>query len=199
MILAVSTHPGDDELILEAFAPLRARPERPLLILAPRHPERGLGVAAVAWAKAFAVTVRSAGEPLAAGDVHVADTLGEMGLWLRLARLAVIGGGFTPGVGGHNPLEPSRLGVPFVSGPHVANWASAYDELWRASEDGPADSVAALRGRMLRALSGDLGLARGASLARAYVEVRDAEAQAVTAQVLALLPPPAPPMTSPPE
>jgi 3-deoxy-D-manno-octulosonic-acid transferase len=61
--------------------------------------------------------------------VIVADTLGELGLWFRLADLAVVAGSLVPGIGGHNPLEPARLDCPIVSGPHVENWLTAYADL----------------------------------------------------------------------
>ena len=193
VILAASTHPGDDERVLAAFEPLRGHPSQPLLVIAPRHPERGPAIADLAWGKGGGVALRSIGEPPGAGAVYVADTLGELGLWMRLARLTVLGGGFSPDVGGHNPLEPIRLDCPFVSGPHVANWASVYDELWRAMGDGPIGDGpigdgATLQDRMAIAIAADDALAQAARRAAAYVQARDAEARAVTSQVLALLP-----------
>ena len=55
--------------------------------------------------------------------------LGEMGLLYSLADVAVMGGSFASGIGGHNPLEPARLGVPVVSGPEVFNFAEVYDAM----------------------------------------------------------------------
>ena len=62
-------------------------------------------------------------------DVHVADGLGELGLWFRLARIAFVGGSLVEGPGGHNPLEPARLGAPIVTGPLVRNWRSVFADL----------------------------------------------------------------------
>ena len=59
-------------------------------------------------------------------DVYLADTLGELGLFFRLADVVVLGGGWTEGVGGHNPLEPARLGKATVSGPSVGNWRGVF-------------------------------------------------------------------------
>ena len=65
-----------------------------------------------------------------AGDrVYLADTLGEMGLFLRLADVAIVGNGFPRNGEGHNPLEPARLGVGAISGPEVANFADIYAEM----------------------------------------------------------------------
>jgi 3-deoxy-D-manno-octulosonic-acid transferase len=61
--------------------------------------------------------------------VLLADTMGEMGIWFRLADAVYLGGGHTPQVGGHNPLEPIRLGKPVVSGPDVFNFADMMEDL----------------------------------------------------------------------
>lgn len=130
VLLAASTHPGEDRLILQAFAPWREWEPRPLLVIVPRHPDRGPEIEALAREAGLSAGLRSRGEaPGRAVEAYVADTLGELGLWFRLASLAVMGGSFVSGVGGHNPLEAARLACPVASGRHVANWASVYDEL----------------------------------------------------------------------
>lgn len=122
VVLAASTHPGEDEVIAAAG------PADALLIVAPRHPSRGEAVAA-----GLGAPRRSLGETIAPETrVYVADTLGEMGLLYSLADVAVMGGSFAPGIGGHNPLEPARLGVPVVSGPDVFNFAEVYEAMTAA-------------------------------------------------------------------
>ncbi len=101
-----------------------------LLILAPRHPERGAVVAAVAAEAGFAAPRRSQGNG-PGGPVWIADTLGELGLWYRLARGAYLGGSLVPH-GGQNPLEPARLGRPVAFGPHTANFTEVTEELLAA-------------------------------------------------------------------
>lgn len=130
VVLAASTHPGEDELILDAYG--RAASGLPcLLVLAPRHPNRGRAVADLARARGFSTAQRSVGGPLTSDTtVYVADTLGEMGLFYGLAEVVVMGGGFAPGVGGHNPLEPARFGKPILTGPHVFNAAELYADLF---------------------------------------------------------------------
>jgi len=115
--LAASTHPGEEALVLEAAAALRATLPDLLTILAPRHPERGAGLAPGA-------PLRSQGALPDAGPVYVADTLGELGLFYRLAGVALVGGSLVPH-GGQNPLEPARLGCPILLGPHMGNFAEA--------------------------------------------------------------------------
>ena len=126
VILAASTHPGEETLIARAF---RAAGREARLVIAPRHPDRTPAICAELAAEGFPVAVRSRGE--APGDgVYLADTLGEMGLFFRLARAAVMGGSFFEGIGGHNPLEPARLGLATVTGPHTFNAQATYDGLF---------------------------------------------------------------------
>jgi 3-deoxy-D-manno-octulosonic-acid transferase len=129
VVLAASTHPGEDGRIARAW---RAAGASGLLIVAPRHPERSAGVAAELKALGLRVAVRSRGESPADADAYIADTLGELGLFFRLAGLTVMGGGFVTGIGGHNPLEPARLGCAIVSGPEVFNAADVYAEMTQA-------------------------------------------------------------------
>lgn len=128
--VAASTHPGEEDQVLAAHrAALDAIPSL-LLILAPRHPERGEAVAALATAAGLGAPRRSRGED-PAGPVWIADSLGELGLWYRLARGAYLGGSLVPH-GGQNPLEPARLGLPVAFGPHTANFAEVVEDLLAA-------------------------------------------------------------------
>ncbi|MCA3713261.1 glycosyltransferase N-terminal domain-containing protein [Phenylobacterium sp.] len=128
--LAASTHPGEDALIAEAAEGLGA-----LVVIAPRHPERGAEIAAALKAPRRALGEEPGPETL----VWIADTLGEMGLFFRLADVVVMGGSFPGGIGGHNPLEPARLGAPVITGPDIANAADVYGEMF--------DEVCALMAR----------------------------------------------------
>jgi 3-deoxy-D-manno-octulosonic-acid transferase len=127
VLTGASTHPGEEVLIADALGRLGAPG---LLVLVPRHPERGAEVAASLAGAGWRVARRSAGEaPLADVDIYLADTLGELGLFYRLADICIVGGSFLEGLSGHNPLEPARLGRPVISGPHVDSFADAYAEL----------------------------------------------------------------------
>ena len=136
VVLAASTHPGEDASIANA---VRKAAPGGVLILAPRHPERGAEIAAM-----LGGALRSRGEAL--GPVYVADTLGELGLFFRLADIVVMGGSFVPGIGGHNPLEPARIGRPILTGRHVFNAADTYAEMFaEAAAIEPANGTALAR------------------------------------------------------
>nr|WP_221247888.1 3-deoxy-D-manno-octulosonic acid transferase [Brevundimonas basaltis] len=132
VVVAASTHDGEEIALVRALDKLA---DRLCLILVPRHPERSAAIAAALSRDGYRFALRSAGrEPDRDTDLYVADTLGEMGLFLRLADVVVMGGSFSaalekPPVGGHNPLEPARLGKPAVTGPDMSNWAAVTDAL----------------------------------------------------------------------
>ncbi len=120
ILVAASTHEGEEALILDA---MMAISPAPFLILAPRHPERGDWVESLLSCTKFKTARRSRRDSITnETDILLADTLGEMGLWYRLADTVYLGGGHAPGVGGHNPIEPLRLGKPVMTGPSVFNF-----------------------------------------------------------------------------
>ncbi len=120
--IAASTHAGEDELILDAFAMIRERQPAALLVLVPRHPERFGPVAALCREHGFRVVQRSEGVACRAEtEVFVGDTMGEMMLFYAASDVAFIGGSLVP-VGGHNMLEAAALALPVVYGPHMFNF-----------------------------------------------------------------------------
>ena len=75
------------------------------------------------------MTLRSAKQPIEADtDIYVADTLGELGLFYRLSDISFVGGSLTP-KGGHNPLEPARLGGAILHGPYTFNFVETYGDM----------------------------------------------------------------------
>ncbi len=168
--LAASTHPGED-------APIRAVHERLaphypglLTIIVPRHPERGPDVAAAM--AGLPVTRRALGEdPPPTAGIYIADTLGELGLFYRLAPIAFVGRSLGA-AGGQNPLEPARLGAAVAVGPAVHNFADIVPALAAAgalTQVPDADALAAFVTRMLddpaaRAAMGEAGRAASAPL-----------------------------------
>jgi 3-deoxy-D-manno-octulosonic-acid transferase len=191
VILAASTHPGEDVLILSRFAALLEDPQvaarSPLLAIAPRHPERGPQIAALAADDALTVSLQSAGQPVADAQVRVADAIGELGAWYRAASLAIVCGSLVEGVGGHNPLEPARIGCPIISGPHIDNWRSAYDGLL-AHDAAALVSAEAMDDWIVAGVERRAPLQAMAERAQAFVAARDAEARGLAARLLALLP-----------
>jgi 3-deoxy-D-manno-octulosonic-acid transferase len=186
VVLAASTHPGEDALVLDAFRTAHDKGDG-VLIIAPRHAERGGDIAALAAERGLAVSRRSIGGQPGDGAVHVADTVGELGLWYSLAGLAVVGGSLAPGIGGHNPLEPARLGCPFISGPHVRDWP-VYGALEAAGATRlvPADQVSQW---FARAITGSATLAPMAKRATAFAAAGDAAAGRTADHILGLLAP----------
>lgn len=157
--LAASTHPGEEALVLAAHAALLGSLPALRLVIVPRHPQRGPAVAALAHAAGLSAARRAAAEPWPPpGGVYVADTLAELGLWYRLAGVALVGGSLVP-IGGHNPLEPARLGCPILFGPHTDNFAVATADLQAA---GGARRVAATAEDVAAAVSAVLADPRGA-------------------------------------
>ena len=100
-----------------------------MTIIAPRHPERGPGIAEAAKGAGLSVALRSHGDlPKPDIDVFIADTLGELGLIYRLAPIVFMGGSLASR-GGQNPIEAIRLGAAIIHGPHVWNFAEIYGKL----------------------------------------------------------------------
>jgi 3-deoxy-D-manno-octulosonic-acid transferase len=129
VIAAASTHAGEEEAVIEAHARLRRNFPGLLTVIAPRHPERGPGIAEVAAGAGLPVALRSRGElPQHETGVYVADTVGELGLIYRMAPVVFIGGSLIKH-GGQNPIEAAKLGAAILHGPHVWNFAEIYSAL----------------------------------------------------------------------
>jgi 3-deoxy-D-manno-octulosonic-acid transferase len=129
VIAAASTHASEENEIIAAHRRLRAKNPTLLTIIAPRHPERGPGIAEAAKGAGLSVALRSRGDwPKPDVDVFIADTLGELGLIYRLAPIVFMGGSLVSR-GGQNPIEAIRLGAAIVHGPHVWNFAEIYATL----------------------------------------------------------------------
>ncbi|GAB3105315.1 3-deoxy-D-manno-octulosonic acid transferase [Aestuariicella hydrocarbonica] len=122
ILLAASTHQGEDALLLQAFATLL--PEHPslLLVLVPRHPERFERVAAEA-SRNYRLQKHSEGGAVAADtQVVVGDTMGELLALLGASDLVFMGGTWVPN-GGHNLIEPAAWAKPVFCGPSLFNFA----------------------------------------------------------------------------
>jgi len=185
--LAASTHAPEEAAVAEAHR-LAARSLPGLLtILAPRHAERGGEIAALLAGRGLALARRSRGEaPGPETDLWLADTLGEMGLWLRLAPVAFVGGSIAAR-GGHNPFEPAALGSAILHGPETGNFAPAYAALAGA---GAARRVAdgAELGAAVAALLGSEPARRAMTGAAEAVRKRmEPDAAALAREALALI------------
>ena len=129
VMAAASTHPGEERAIIEVHH--RLKPNFPGLatLIAPRHPERGAEIAALATARGLNVVLRSAGKvPDARTDIYICDTVGELGLIYRLAPVVFMGGSLVAH-GGQNPIEAIKLGAAILHGPFISNFAEIYAAL----------------------------------------------------------------------
>lgn len=150
---AASSHAADEAVAIAAQAQLCASDPTQLLIIAPRDPARRDDIVAACRTTGLSVAVRSGGTLPGPNDaVYLADTFGDMGLWYRLCRVALIGGSLGD-TGGHNPWEAAHLGCAVLHGPNVANFAADYAALHGV---GAATEVTDLTGLLAALHSPDL-------------------------------------------
>ena len=147
MIVAGSTHAGEDEMVLEAFRRVLAGRADLTLLLAPRHPERLAAVADLVRAAGFPLARYSELATLEEGQapaVILLDVVGPLAHCYALGVIAFVGGSLVP-VGGHNVLEPARAGRPVLVGPHTEHAADTVERLvagGAALRVGSAESLA---------------------------------------------------------
>lgn len=193
--LLASSHDSEEAQAAALHRVLKQSFPNLLTLIAPRHPERGTDLPPQ-LAKAdmngvgLNVVLRSTGaEPQPDTDIYIIDTLGELGLWYRLSSIVMMGGSLIPH-GGHNPLEPARLGCAVLFGPHMFNFAEATEGLLQtggAIEVADAEALA-------EALSGLLGipdLARTIGVsAKRFAAGDDGIVETLTTAILQRLPTP---------
>lgn len=131
VLIAASTHAGEETQVLAAFEVIRGQLAECRLILVPRHPERFDEAARLVAGRGYKLARRSAGDDPATADVYLGDTLGELVRLFAAADVAFVGGSLVP-VGGHNVLEPAALGLPVLHGPHMFNFVEASERLAEA-------------------------------------------------------------------
>ncbi len=123
VLLAASTHEGEEAMAIDAFLQIRGVADNPLLIIAPRHPDRAPDICRLLEARELTLKQRSQNTTIGCeGPVLLADTIGEIALWMELSHSIYLGGANKPDVGGHNPIEPLQLKKPIFSGPHAFNF-----------------------------------------------------------------------------
>lgn len=164
--LAASTHAGEDEIVLAAHGELRRQDPSALLIIAPRHPERGGAISALAGG----APRRSLGATIGDGPVYIADTLGELGLFYAAASAALVAGSLLPHLKGHNPIEPAKIGAPIVTGPYVESFQDVFDALIKAGGVTTVRAAADLATEIARLWRDDDARARQCAVAAAIVQ-----------------------------
>jgi 3-deoxy-D-manno-octulosonic-acid transferase len=128
VLMAGSTHEGEEELLLAVYAKLRGRHPGLQLVVAPRYVERAGRIMALAAEVGLPVRLRSGGAAAGHADVTVLDTIGELAAAYRLATLVFVGGSFVTR-GGQNVLEPAAQGKPVLFGPHMENFKDSVQVL----------------------------------------------------------------------
>jgi 3-deoxy-D-manno-octulosonic-acid transferase len=127
--VAVSTHKGEERLMAKTHALVAARIPDVLTIIVPRHPDRSPEVEAELASQGLNTVRRSSGAAITGTtQVYLGDTMGEMGLYLNLAKVAFLGKSLVS-VGGQNPLEPAATGTAILSGQNVQNFRSSFEAL----------------------------------------------------------------------
>lgn len=144
IVVAASTHPGEEEILTEVHRTLARYFPSLLTVIVPRHPDRGEAIGQMIEASRLRVALRSHGNlPTATTDIYIADTMGELGLFYRLSPIVFMGGSLVPH-GGQNPIEAIKLGASIVHGPHVFNFSDLYGAIDAAKGAGIADTQEAL-------------------------------------------------------
>ncbi|MCO5058990.1 MAG: lipid IV(A) 3-deoxy-D-manno-octulosonic acid transferase [Rhizobiaceae bacterium] len=126
---AISTHEGEEMIAAEVHQKLKTRYPGIFTVIVPRHPERATAVEAGLVSAGLRVALRSRGDEVTPEtDILLGDTIGEMGLYLRLTDIAFVGRSLTAR-GGQNPLEPAMLGTAVLAGKDVQNFNDTYKML----------------------------------------------------------------------
>ena len=168
--LAASTHHSEEVQVLSAHRQMLAALPNTVLLLAPRHPARGDEVEDICRDHGFSVARRSKGEIIGQKtQVYLADTLGELGIFYSLSDIAFVGGSFL-GIGGHNPLEPARLGCAILHGPEVFNFADTYAEMRADGSAGLVRNERDLAAALARLLTDEKTRGAMAGQAREWAE-----------------------------
>ncbi len=130
--LYASSHKGEEALACRVHERLKATLPDLLTIIVPRHPVRRYEIKGVCMKAKLKTVLRGENHisPNSDTDIYIADTMGELGLFYRLAPVAVIGRCFSDdGGGGHNPIEAAQLNCAVLYGPHVQHQQAIFDEM----------------------------------------------------------------------
>ncbi|MCX5880937.1 MAG: 3-deoxy-D-manno-octulosonic acid transferase [Deltaproteobacteria bacterium] len=133
-LVAGSTHPGEEAILLDAYSRLKADIPALCLILAPRDIDRAIGICNLAVSQGFAVELLTRMEGLTTlepPDVVVVNTIGHLKTLYALCDVAFVGGSLI-NFGGHNPLEPAAFAKPILFGPHTSDVAESCNRLLAA-------------------------------------------------------------------
>ena len=188
--LATNTHEGEETVAADVHERLAATRPDLLTFIVPRHPARGAAIAAELEKRGLKVARRARGEPVSkTTQVYIADTLGELGLFYRLARIVFIGGTIAD-VGGHNPFEPARLHCALIAGPVGFNFDEAFIAFQEAGALVRVDGAASLAAAVGRLLDDPMECANRATAAERVASQSNGATEKTAEALLALLPAP---------
>ena len=184
--IAASTHEGEEAIVAETHRLLAARFPELLTLIAPRHPGRGPEIAETLKSVGLTAALRSAGAQPGAEAVYICDTMGELGLFYRLAGVVFLGKSLVQDSGGgQNPIEPAKLASAILHGPYVANFADVYALLDSAAGAAPVRDAAELA-EALAGLFNDGGKLR--AMARAASQAVERQTGALERTLRAIAP-----------
>jgi 3-deoxy-D-manno-octulosonic-acid transferase len=170
--LAASTHPGEEEIAARVHGALAGETPGLVTVIVPRHPERAPQIAEALAASGLRAQLRSRGGRIGPETgIYLADTMGELGLWYRLAQVVFVGGSLAA-KGGQNLIEPARLGAAILSGPDTSNFAQIAEEMRAVGALGQVEDSAALNAEVGRLLTDAGARADMGRAAEAYAAAR---------------------------
>lgn len=188
VIVAASTHEGEDEIVAAAHRTLAREVARLCTIIAPRHPARAAAIEAELQEQGFRVARRSRGElPGADTDIYLADTIGELGTLYALTAVSFVGGSLVEH-GGQNPIEAIRHGSAVITGPYWHNFTDAMRPLVRHGGVIEVGSAGELATAALRLLQDGEALARARRGAATVLAAMSGALPRTIEALLALLP-----------
>lgn len=184
VIVAGSTHAGEEVQVIKAFKALRAGRPGLRLIIAPRHPERFSEVESIIKSAGLVPSRRTAPT---GGDVILLDTIGELMTFYAISTLAFVGGSLVEDVGGHNLLEPAFFSKPVVYGPHLTTYLSMAELLEEAGGGFRVDDFEGLTKTLGTLLQDETLAAKAGAAAKKAVEANRGAAEKTVEAIVGLL------------
>ncbi len=168
--IAASTHPGEEELILQAFTQVRLSFPDLLLVSIPRHVDRVPQLEQLYSSQAYKIIKRSEhnDSEMSNVDVFIGDTMGELLIFYAAADLAFVGGSLVE-KGGQNPLEPAAIGLPILTGPYTFNFATITEQLKQRNVEIQVNNATELAEQVIDLLSDPMRRQQKAHEAKKFV------------------------------
>ena len=171
--LAASTHQGEEEIVSKVHTQIAKHHPGLLSIVVPRHATRGEEISQALSTSELSIARRSQSDAVTAEtDIYIADTMGELGLFFRLVKVAFMGKSLVP-LGGQNPLEAMRLDCAVVHGPHMTNFADIVRRMGSAGASIEVSDATALAETVGRLLANEKEITGLAAIAKSFAEAEE--------------------------